>query len=654
MININMRNLLRQDMIKVFLLLFFTALVLYLPILIHTSILLNRGNDLEEQFWPVFYLVNKSLWENLTLPLWSNLRFSGMPLLPDPQFSLFYPGNFFFYIFPTNTAFLIYFITHTFLGGIGAYLLARCGLKLSEISSIFAGVLYIILPRISGYLEAGHFGLVGSSAWLPFVFLGIILLTRELRYKWAVLVATGLAGLFFTHTVNFLIILAVSIVTFFTLFFLYPIKKRAFTLFFLAGVLTIGLSAITLLPQLEWLPTTTRSLLLSDRVVYPIWTGIFEFLRNIFLPWLGGTKALWNIDTEKWLALGITPAILAFIGFLNLEGKLKAIIAIVSIITVLIALNNASPLYSFLISIDWYVLSRVSTRVWIIPTVMIVFLASYGFDKLFANSSRKKFACIFLFLSIIESIALSWLRLAKPIPVQTNFVPEKVYQFLSSSKDHFRVFCVTHCLTQKSSALYNLELVEGYNTLQQKNYFDQFIQLSQVYWNRYTLSLPPFEIYKFVNIQPYTPELADYNVKYVISPYKLKDKNLILKKQIEDYLIYENTIVKSRAFFANGSKAPILNYSPNFIKVDTSNHPSLEFTLSEVWSSGWKAYLNGIDETTILEPKNKLRNLKIKEDTKFVDFVYLPDSFMVGGSITLITSFIITIFGLKKWLKKNY
>ena len=108
---------------------------------------------------------------------------------------------------------------------------------------------------------------------------------------------------------------------------------------------------------------------------------------------------------------------------------------------------------------------------------------------------------------------------------------------------------------------------------------------------------------------------------------------------------------KKPGFFCDGSQAHLLNHAPNFISVDTVRHPSLEFTLSEVWSPGWKAYLNGVDETTISEPKNKLRNVKIKENTKFVDFKYEPKSFTAGKLITITTIFIITFVWFLKWKK---
>lgn len=657
MINTNMHKFLSQDNLKIYFYLFLTTVFLYIPILKNSSILLNRNNDLEEQFWPAFYLINKSIWQNHTLPLWNNLWFSGMPLLPDPQFSLFYPGNFLFYIFPTDLAFTLYFLVHSFVGGLGAFLVSKYGFNLSQKTSTFAGILYIFMPRISGYLEAGHFGLVGTTLWLPFLLLGVIKLAHEPKIRWILLISISSAGLFFTHTITFLITTLSAVLFFLSMLILYPLKKAFLKMFLFlsAGIFTFGLTAVTLLPQLEWLPKTSRYLLLQERTVYPIWQSFLEFLRNIFIPWSQGIEKLWSIDTEKWLALGIVPSILAVVGLVSLKKNAKLLIILISILISSVALNNISPLKQILLSQDWFVLSRVATRIWIIPTVMVVFLAAFGIDKI-SNSKLKKWTNFLMVICIFESLILFWLRLEKPISPTADFVPEEIYQFLASDSDHFRVFCLTRCLSQKKAAIYNLELVEGYNTLQQRNYFEQFIQLSQVYWNKYTLSLPPFEVYKFRELQPFSPELADYNVKYIISPYNLLDKNLELAKKIGNYLIYKNSIVKSRAFFADGSSAHVTTYTPNFIRVMTFSPYSLEFTLSEVWNQDWKAYLNGRKLVPISEPKNKVRNVKIKNDTEFVDFKYQPDSFIKGILITLTTLVTFSFLSLTKWqkIKKYY
>src|SRR3989344_69034 len=192
---------------KTFLIILGITIFFYLPIILHPEILVARDNDLQQQFWPFFYYIKQNFWQFHELPFWNNLIFAGIPLLPDPQFSLFYPPNFIFLLLPTNIAFIIYFIFHTFLGGLGVYFMSRKFFNFSNFVSIFSTTIYIFSPRLAGYLEAGHSGLVASFGWLPWVLLAILMLSKKPQYLWSVILAISLAGIFFTHTITFLIAL---------------------------------------------------------------------------------------------------------------------------------------------------------------------------------------------------------------------------------------------------------------------------------------------------------------------------------------------------------------------------------------------------------------------------------------------------------------
>ncbi len=580
--------------LNITLILFLATLLFYFPILINPSLILERGNDLQEQFWPVFYFIREQFWQTHTLPLWNNLIFSGTPLLPDPQFSLSYPPNWLFIILPTDIAFIVWLILHTFLSGVFFWLLSRHVFRFSFLTSFILAFLYLTSPKLGGYLESGHYGLVGTLTWLPLVVLSCFKLVTAKRLEWSALLGISYASIFYLHTVTLFLVVIASVLLILTLAIL---AKASFVKTFLgltlSVVISVGLTAITLLPQLEWLPQTTRFLLLQDRDVYPKWTSVREFVSSSMSPFLSINPS--SLDTEKWLFLGIVPVILALVGFLKLNSKYKILIAISLLVVALIASNNASPIYNLLLTQDWFVLQRVATRIWFVTMIMVLILAGCALEKLY---KRKLLFFLLVVLACLESVYISWLAINKPVDMnEDRFVSREVYEFLASDKEYeifknkFRVFCTTRCLSQKEAAIYNLELIEGYNTLQQKNYYDQFIQLSQVFWDRYTLALPPLEIYNFREIQPYSPDIAGYNVKYVIAPYSLKDKNLVLKKEIGKYLIYENTIVKSRAYFGNGHQAPIMEYSPNYIKVNTSAHETNQLIVAEVFNTGWTAKL---------------------------------------------------------------
>lgn len=622
--------------------LFAATVIVYLPALVGMVDIFNRGNDLQEFFWPVVHYVKQQILVHHTFPLWNNLFLSGTPLLPDPQSPLFYPPNAIFLLLPLDWGFLTLFLLHTFFGGVGIYLACRHGFNFSKAASTLAAILYITTPRPAGYLEAGHVGLVYTLAWLPYVAWASIQIAKEPKFKWSLLLGICLAALYYTHAITFAIAAVGSSLLVLTTTLLVRSKlSKAILFLVISALLTLGLTAVQLLPQLEWVPQTTRSLLLKDRDVYPKWDSKKEFLEALFVPWAGGWQNIWNLDTEKWLATGVLPTLFALWGFWKLDLRLKLLITAAGLGVVLIALNNVSPIYNLLLAQDWYVLTRVATRAAVILVLITVFLFGYAIDK----ARKKRLIFSLAALAIAESLALSWIWTFRPIPDQTGrFVPEEVYEFLASDKERFRVFCVTRCLSQKKAAEYNLELVEGYNTVQQKNYYDAFIQISQVYWNRYTLALPPFEIYNFREIQPHAPTLAAYNIKYAISPYRLKDSNLVLEKEISTHLIYKNLLVKPRVYFSTGEEVPILKYTPNYIKIDASSNKSSEIVLAEVWSPGWKAYLNGQELVEIKQPADMFRRIAVKQNTMFVDFKYEPPEYLLGRSVTLATITLVASF----------
>ena len=435
-------------------------------------------------------------------------------------------------------------------------------------------------------------------------------------------------GTFFSHLLTFLIALVFSFGFLILSCKKFDSLKKSFIYFVLGLLLTFGLTSISLLPQLSWKDQTTRYMLLFERDVYPKWTSKLEFIKSAGIPWTGGTKSLKTIETEKTISLGLFTLILALIGFLKLSKKNKVLVLFAATIISLIALNNASPIYKLLLSQDLYVLTRISTRVWFAVVLITTFLAAYGFDKL--QKEKRKIGYLLGVLVLAELMFISWNIISKPLTNEPNYASEKIINQIKKDTGKFRVFCLNRCISQKTAAEEGLELTEGYGTLQQINYYHYFIQLSQSYFNKYSLSLPPFEIYLYEKLQPHAPTLAEFNVKYVISPHELTDKNFLLITKDNGYFLYENIIVKPRAYFLtrNGDnkniEAPITKYLPNRIHVDTSKHLSETVVLAEVYNPDWYAYLNGKEKTRVEEYSKVMRLIKIKPDTSFIVFKYRP------------------------------
>lgn len=637
-----MRNLLRSDIAKVILLFSLATLCLYLPIIVNPQILLNRGNDLQEYYWPIFYFIKEQILQNHTIPLWNNMFFSGTPLIADPSSFLFYLPNIIFLILPTDYAFIVSLMLHTFFAGVGAYLVAKKGLGLSSIPSVLTAVFYIAFPRTAGFLETGHFPFIVTTTWMPYLLLASINLVKSPNLSWSILLAVSLSGLFFAFPTIFAV--AATLAILFIVVSYLTAKNRSLNTLILLGlglVITIGITAITLFPQVEWLSQTTRLILLRDRDVYPKWNGKTEFIKALYPHAFGGGKLIDELDPEKWVAIGFFISALALIGFSKLQNKFKIIIISVVSGTLLVSLNNVSPIQSLLLSSDWYVLSRVSTRNWFIINLAVVFLAGFGIEAMQKGKLRKT-AYLLAFLAVGEMLMLSWMRISRPIPPKMTEVSPSVYEFLKSDPERFRVFCTTRCLSQKDVAQNNVQTIEGYGTIYQKNYYDQFIQLSQVFWDKYSSTLPPISVYNFRQIQPIASIIGEHNVKYVISPYKLVDPDFKFRGQFDKFMVFENIRFKPRVYFvAKGDKseieAPVLSYSPNKLVVDITKHKAREVVFAETWSPGWKAKTDQGKKIKLLETPSKLIKVGVGNETQFIELYYYPESYRLGKIISFFT-----------------
>jgi len=95
-----------------------------------------------------------------------------------------------------------------------AYIVSKNALKLSSFASLTTGVLYVLSARFAGFIEAGHFGLIASMAWIPFVLLATIKLSCKTKMKWSILLSFSFAGIFYTHPTTFVYSAILSSFTF--------------------------------------------------------------------------------------------------------------------------------------------------------------------------------------------------------------------------------------------------------------------------------------------------------------------------------------------------------------------------------------------------------------------------------------------------------
>ena len=126
---------------------------------------------------------------------------------------------------------------------------------------------------------------------------------------------------------------------------------------------------------------------------------------------------------------------------------------------------------------------------------------------------------------------------SKPVSPREN-IPQQIYEILEKDKSDFRIFCLTRCIPQKEAAIRNLKLVEGYGTLQEKSYFEKMQKILNSKWDKYTLSVPPFDVYLYQKPQPNAKLLSEMGTKYVIAKYTLIDSKFRLLGKFSEYHLY--------------------------------------------------------------------------------------------------------------------
>lgn len=130
------------------------------PVLFHPSLMAGNFGDLYAYHLPLRHLAASRL-QSGRMPFWNPYIFSGLPLLANPQSSLFYPPSLLFQILPAGYAFTLFYAFHLFWAASGMQLLLRrigldgagaCVLALSFALSPF--LIYRIPQGIPTHLAA--------------------------------------------------------------------------------------------------------------------------------------------------------------------------------------------------------------------------------------------------------------------------------------------------------------------------------------------------------------------------------------------------------------------------------------------------------------------------------------------------------------------
>ncbi len=131
--------------------------------------IIARG-DLLLYFYPLRDYASQAIRE-LRLPLWNPYTFMGSPFLANSQAGFFYPFNILTAWAPVAQAVSWQIALHLLIATLGAYALARSGLKVGRLAAFATAIAF----GLGGYLGAQveHLNQLQVLAWLPLLLLAI-------------------------------------------------------------------------------------------------------------------------------------------------------------------------------------------------------------------------------------------------------------------------------------------------------------------------------------------------------------------------------------------------------------------------------------------------------------------------------------------------
>lgn len=583
--------------------------LIMLPYIINPESLVRRNGDYSDIVWPNYYFIKESIIKFHQLPLWNPTLFSGIPEIANPQSPLIYPPNILALILPIDLSIVILIILHLLIAGFYLFKLTKDIFYWSSSGIIITAFIFIFSPFLWGKIAVGHL----SQSWAilllsPIIYYGIKLFNKPQFF--------GVLPLAFFLSLQYL---NYPTIWYFTVLFgmvvgcyLQIVKKQVVNLFYIFFVVLLSLLIILpiFLIQLQAGSYITRTSLSVNDLAIPIWS-LKRFLGSIILP----SNLTGDLETESWLYSSLATLILAVWGCCKLPNKWKLLSLGVGSTVILITFGNRLPIFkTFVEYVPGFSYLRVSTRDWFIFIALISFLAGWAVEQL------KDWKKIVTVLVIADLLFFSAWRIWD-VPKVMKFTINQNLVRLLKNNDGYRYYCTRRCLSARETLPRGVKTADGYHLLILKNYQEQISRAGGFPPTKYTGNIPAYEV---ADSQPSAEKLGKFAVKLVVSDNILLDQGFNKIDQSGKYILYENTLAKSRVRFEKITEntAEILQDTPNAIKIRTVGE-SDKLILSDSAYPGWEVWIDGIEKTLMLED-GWAKSVIVPAGIHQVEFVFRP------------------------------
>lgn len=349
-------------------------------------------------WWQAWLTLRAGEW-----PLWNPLVGMGAPLIANYQSALFYPANWLYFLLAAAGGLswmawgqAILAAAHLAFAGWGmAKLLEKLGI--TELGQLVGGLAF----SLSGYLVArAHFLSINAAvAWLPWVLLAAYEVATAKRaaqptLKLALFLSLQwLAG--HAQLAAYTLLLAGAWALFWALQARQPGWPRVIGRFAAAAAGALALSAVQLLPTVEYLLNSQRAEQVSPALAmtYSFWP--WRFL-TLLAPNLFGSPALGNYAGygnywEDAIYIGLLPLLLAVFAVArgrrgeaprtNLTALRRFLIGVV-LVSFVLALGSNTPLFPWLFEhVPGFALFQAPSRMTIWAIFAIAVLTAIGVER---------------------------------------------------------------------------------------------------------------------------------------------------------------------------------------------------------------------------------------------------------------------------------
>lgn len=320
----------------------------------------------------------------------------GQPILVNPNYAIFYPGNILYLVLPFDAAWNLSLASHALWAALGAYCLCRY-LRCERSAAFVAAVVFGFGgPLISGIT---YYNFLTAGSWIPWVLLSVLqLLDSGTGYLKTVLL---LAVLFLAGEPTIALVTSAVVCI---LWLIYRPHLQPWHKHVAAGALVAAsalmITAIQWIPTLLWLGNTSRGEGLNFRLSAAYWSFhparmieyfVPHFYGDITSPYLqdywGGFLSDSGFPYLIMVYCGWLPWLLASASFRRRAGKAALLLAGCAL---LFSFGHRLPGYSLFEFVPLYRIIRYPEKFQVFIQLGLSIAAGIGCNELLNGRSRKQ------------------------------------------------------------------------------------------------------------------------------------------------------------------------------------------------------------------------------------------------------------------------